>query len=79
MELKLTERIVVSNDVVHGKPRIAGTRVMVWQILDMIAAGMTVEEIISEDYFPFLTREDVLACVNYAKLLVENNRIVFAT
>ena len=37
----LLDRIVVSRDVVHGKPRIAGTRVMVYQVLDLLAAGKT--------------------------------------
>jgi uncharacterized protein (DUF433 family) len=58
-EQPLTERIVVSRDVCHGKPRIAGTRIMVHQILDLIAAGKSIAEITSEDYFPDITREDV--------------------
>lgn len=59
---QLSERIVVSRDVVHGKPRIAGTRIMVHQILDLLAAGKSIDEIIAEDYFPELTAEDMTAC-----------------
>jgi uncharacterized protein (DUF433 family) len=62
----LSERIVVSRDVLHGKPRIAGSRVLVSQILDLLAAGKPISEIISEDYFPTLSIEDVLACLAYA-------------
>lgn len=60
----LSERIVVSGDVNHGKPRVAGTRIMVQQVLDLIASGKSVDEIISDDYFPELTSEDVQACAS---------------
>lgn len=66
MEHQLAQRIVVSRDVCHGKPRIKGTRIMVYQILDLLAAGRTIEEITSEDYYPEVTAADVLACVAYA-------------
>jgi uncharacterized protein (DUF433 family) len=65
-EYLLSERIVVSRDVVHGKPRIAGTRIMVHQILDLLAAGKTISDIISDDYFPDITAEDIFACIAYA-------------
>ena len=64
----ILDRIVVSRDVMHGKPRIAGTRITVVQILDLLAAGKTPAEIISEDYFPDLTEYDVRACIAYEQL-----------
>ena len=75
-EQPLTERIVVSRDVCHGKPRIAGTRIMVHQILDLIAAGKPISEITSDDYFPDITREDVLACVAYASQVIQHDTII---
>jgi uncharacterized protein (DUF433 family) len=69
----LPERIVASPDVVHGKPRIAGTRIMVYQILDLLAASKTVDEITSEEYFPDLTAEDVYAAIEYAAHNLRNN------
>lgn len=75
-EQPLTERIVVSRDVCHGRPRIAGTRIMVHQILDLIAAGKSISEITSEDYFPDITREDVLACVAYASQVIQHDTII---
>lgn len=45
---------------------------MVWQILDMLAAGMTPEEICSEENFPSLTPEDVRACIAFANQLFKN-------
>jgi uncharacterized protein (DUF433 family) len=69
-EHRLTDRIVVSRDICHGKPRIAGTRIMVYQILDLLAAGKSVAEITSEDYHPDITADDVLACLAYASHVV---------
>ncbi len=76
VDYPIEERIVVSRDVTHGKPRVAGTRVMVYQVLDLLAAGKTTVEIMSDDYFPNLTAEDVLACVAYASRVVQNDEIV---
>lgn len=72
----ITNRIVVSRDVLHGKPRIAGTRITVVQVLDLLAAGRTVTDIISEDYFPDLTDADVRACIAYASQMIRDDRII---
>ncbi len=47
-----------------GKPTIRGLRITVYDVLSYLAAGVTIDEIISD--FPNLTREDVLACLSYA-------------
>ena len=47
-----------------GKPCIRGMRITVYDVLSYLAAGMTYEEIL--DDFPYLTREDILACLSYA-------------
>lgn len=47
-----------------GKPCIGGLRITVYDVLSYLAAGMTIDEILSN--FPSLTREDVLACLSYA-------------
>ncbi|MCA0458780.1 MAG: DUF433 domain-containing protein [Chloroflexi bacterium] len=62
----LRDRIVVSRDINHGQPRIAGTRIMVHVILDLLAAEKSINEVISEDYYPDLKQEDVLACIAYS-------------
>jgi len=66
----------VSREVTHGKPRVAGTRIMVVQVLDLLAAGKTVAEIISEDYYPDLTEADVLACLRYASQLIREDHVI---
>ncbi len=47
-----------------GKPCIRGMRITVYDVLEYLAAGMTVEEILSD--FPYLTAEDIKACLAYA-------------
>ena len=67
-------RISVRPDVCHGKPCIAGTRIMVAQILDLLSAGKSAQEIIAQ-YFSDITMEDIQACLSFAKQLVENQEI----
>jgi len=62
--MSLLERIVVDPDVVHGRPRVRGTRVRVTDVLSLLAAGASEAEIL-EDY-PYLTAEDIRACLQYA-------------
>jgi uncharacterized protein (DUF433 family) len=47
-----------------GKPCIRGMRMTVYDVLEYLASGMTQEEILED--FPYLTREDILACLAYA-------------
>ena len=47
-----------------GKPCIRGMRVTVYDVLSYLAAGMTTIEILHD--FPYLTEEDILACLSYA-------------
>ncbi|MFQ6042177.1 MAG: DUF433 domain-containing protein [Candidatus Poribacteria bacterium] len=61
--------IVSTPDVLRGKPRIKGTRIPVSLILGYLAAGNTIEEIIKE--FPDLLKEQVAACLDYARELSE--------
>ena len=47
-----------------GKPLIRGMRITVGDVLEYLASGMSYEEILSD--FPYLTKEDILACLAYA-------------
>ena len=47
-----------------GKPCIRGMRITVYDVLESLASGMTHDEILED--FPYLTEEDVLACLSYA-------------
>ena len=57
-------RIVSNPDVCHGTPVVRGTRVMVWLVLEYLANGDSVEDVLAAH--PALTREDVSACLAYA-------------
>ena len=63
------ERISIDPKVCHGQACIRGTRIPVHQIVRMLANGDTIEELL-EDY-PSLEHEDILACLNYAAALAE--------
>ena len=47
-----------------GKPCIRGLRITVYDVLSYLAAGMTIPEILKD--FPYLTKEDIPACLSYA-------------
>lgn len=68
------ERITFDPDVCHRQPCIRGMRIMVHQVLDLLAAGISPEEIIARD-FPDLTLEDIRACIAYANQLVKNEEV----
>jgi uncharacterized protein (DUF433 family) len=63
------DKVVSTADVLHGRPRIKGTRIPVSLILGYLAAGRTAEDITRE--FPDLTREQIAACLSYARDLAE--------
>lgn len=77
IEREMMKRISINPKVCHGKPCIKGTRIMVQQVLDLLAGGLSIEEIISGDYFPDLTKEDVLACIAFANQLLKEEEIHF--
>jgi len=47
-----------------GKPCIRGMRITVYDILEYLASGMSEQEILKD--FPYLTKEDILACLSFA-------------
>jgi uncharacterized protein (DUF433 family) len=65
--LTLLDRISIDPKICHGKPCIKGTRVPVFVILDALASGMTIKEII--DDYPPITNEDIKAAIYYASSL----------
>ena len=60
---QLLERISINPNICFGKPCIRGTRIWVSLILDFLASGTSIEEILDE--YPRLTKEDVLAAIAY--------------
>lgn len=64
---KLLERISIDPNVCFGKPRIRSTRLWVSLLLDFLASGMSIEEILEE--YPQLTDEDIRAAIAYGAMM----------
>ena len=60
----LLQRITVEEDKLFGKPCIRGMRIRVQDILEMLADGATVDEILES--FPYLEHDDIRAALAYA-------------
>ncbi|HEX4953019.1 MAG TPA: DUF433 domain-containing protein [Thermoanaerobaculia bacterium] len=72
-EQELLERITVNPRIFSGKPIIRGRRLAVEQVLGMLAAGDSFETLL--EGYPWLEREDILACLAYAHRLVGHERV----
>jgi uncharacterized protein (DUF433 family) len=65
----MVERITVNPKVHFGKPCVAGTRITVQSVLELLSEGLSFDAII-QDYYPDLTVDDIHACIQYAIALV---------
>jgi uncharacterized protein (DUF433 family) len=63
-EANLLSRITMDPAMCGGRPCVRGMRIRVRDVLDLLAAGLTVQEVVSE--LPDLESEDVQACILYA-------------
>lgn len=61
----MRDRITVRPDVHFGKPCVAGTRIPVQSVLELVREGLSFAEII-HDYYPDLSATDIQACIQYA-------------
>ncbi len=61
----MKERIAVSPQIHFGKPCVAGTRISVQSVLELVREGLSFSQII-QDYYPDLETEDIRACIQYA-------------
>ena len=61
----MKERIAVSPGIHFGKPCVAGTRIPVQSVLELVREGLSFADII-RDYYPDLKPEDICACIQYA-------------
>jgi uncharacterized protein (DUF433 family) len=68
------ERSEVNPAICSGKPVIRGTRILVRNILGMVAGGYTVDRVLES--FPDLTREDVTVALEYAARVVDEEQVI---
>lgn len=73
--MKYQKRIIADPKIMVGKPIIRGTRITVELILKLLTQGVTVDELVSQKYYPHLKKADVYAAIEYAKDLVEEEKV----
>lgn len=73
----MSERISISPDVCNGRPVVRGSRISVQTILEFLAAGDSIEDVL--EGYPSLKREDVQACLDYASRVLGNHFSVVTT
>jgi len=73
MRIKVMRRIEINPEILSGKPVIKGTRIPVYVILNLLSEGYSINEII--EFYPDLTREDILECIKYASKVIERQEI----
>lgn len=70
----MVNRIVISPTILHGKPRVKGTRIAVSMVLELLADGISPSEI-CERWYPDLTLADVRACIDFANRALSNEEL----
>jgi len=70
----MNQWIVVDPKICGGKPTIKGTRIMVKNILGMMAGGYTTEKILAA--YPELTQEMIQAALEYAAAVIDEEQVV---
>lgn len=73
----INKYIVADPNICHGKPTFKGTRVMVWQILEMLSAGDTERDILAA--FPSLNKNHIKAALKYASSLTHDSHVIINT
>ena len=71
--MSVSERITIDPEVCHGKPCIRGLRYPVESLLELLAGGMTIEQILAD--YEDLERDDILAALSYAARLARVKRM----
>ncbi len=74
--MKTIRRVVINPDVYHGKPTLKGTRIMVSNVLSILAGGYTIAQVV--EYYPELSEEDVKAAIEYAAATIDEEIILTA-
>ncbi len=67
MRIEINKYLVADSEICHGKPTFSGTRIMVWQVLEMLESGKSIKEVIAE--FSQLTEIHVKVALGYAASL----------
>ena len=71
MRIEINEYIVADTEICHGKPTFKGTRIMVWQVLEMVKGWVPIKEIL--EAFPSLTKDHIKAALHYAATAIREH------
>ena len=76
MKIEIDKHIIIDPKICHGKPTFKGTRIMVWQVLEMVETGTSTKDII--EAFPSLTPKAIKAALHYAVTITRgtNNVVI---
>jgi len=75
MMIEFGRYIVVDDEVCHGKPIFKNTRILVSDVLELLAEGLSIEEII-RDYYPSLNEEMIKEALNWAAKIIRGEHYV---
>lgn len=73
LTMQWQDRITVDPRVLVGKPIVKGTRIAVEFVIDLLARGWSVEQILSD--YDHLTADDILACLAYAREMLRSEKV----
>jgi uncharacterized protein (DUF433 family) len=71
---QLLQRISIDPEICHGKPCIRGHRIWVSLVMDLLADGMTIDEVLEQ--YPQLHMDDIRACIAYAVEMTRERVVV---
>jgi uncharacterized protein (DUF433 family) len=74
----MKDRISVNPNIHFGKPCVAGTRIPVQDVLELVKEGIPFDQIV-QDYYPDLQIDDIRACIEYAMAVMRAEDLHFAT
>jgi uncharacterized protein (DUF433 family) len=75
MRVEVSEYIVVDDEICHGKPTFKGTRILVSDIIELLATGLSIEEIL-KDYYPSLNENMIKEALNWAAKIIRGEHYV---
>jgi uncharacterized protein (DUF433 family) len=75
MRVEISKHIIADSEICHGKPTFRGTRVLVSDVIELVAAGVSPREII-KDYYPGLTESRIKEALEWAAKMVSGGHRV---
>lgn len=75
MRIEVGKHIIIDDEICHGKPTFKNTRILVSGVIDLLAAGLSTEEIV-RDYYPSLNEEMINEALSWAAKIIRGEHYV---